>query len=49
LNFAEWLTVMRSQLQGQWDTIDFGANDEHDDGAALQGLLRAKLVRTRAT
>ena len=52
-NYAEWAMVMRVQLQAQhlWDVIEFGADDEHDDRAALAALLRAvppELVRTLA-
>ena len=52
-NYAEWAMVMRVQLQAQhlWDAIEFGADDEHDDRAALAALLRAvppELVRTLA-
>ena len=52
-NYAEWAMVMRVQLQAQhlWDVIEFGADNEHDDRAALAALLRAvppELVRTLA-
>jgi hypothetical protein len=53
LNYAEWAMVMRVQLQAQhlWDVIQYGAEDDGDDRAALAALLRAvppELVRTLA-
>jgi hypothetical protein len=52
-NYAEWAMVMRVQLQAQhlWDVIEYGADDNGDDRAALAALLRAvpsELVRTLA-
>jgi hypothetical protein len=52
-NYAEWGMVMRVQLQAQrlWDVIEYGADDDQDDRAALAALLRAvppELVRTLA-
>ncbi|XP_071685196.1 uncharacterized protein [Lolium perenne] len=52
-NYAEWAIVMRVQLQAQplWDVIQYGADDDGDDRAALAALLRAvplELVRTLA-
>jgi hypothetical protein len=42
-NYAEWAMVMRVQLQAQhlWDVIQYGAEDDGDDRAALAALLRA--------
>jgi hypothetical protein len=52
-NYAEWAMVMRVQLQAAhlWDVIEYGAEEEGDDRAALAALLRAvppELVRTIA-
>ncbi|KAK1620484.1 hypothetical protein QYE76_026001 [Lolium multiflorum] len=52
-NYPEWAMVMRVQLQAQhlWDVIQYGADEEDDDPAALAALLRAvppELVRTLA-
>jgi hypothetical protein len=50
-NYAEWAMVMRVKLQAArlWDVIEFGADDDQDDRAALSALLTAvppELVRT---
>ncbi|KAM0826297.1 hypothetical protein ACQ4PT_068956 [Festuca glaucescens] len=52
-NYAEWAMVMRVQLQAAhlWDVIEYGADKDGDDRAALAALLRAvppELVRTLA-
>uniref|UniRef100_A0ACD5XRG8 Uncharacterized protein n=1 Tax=Avena sativa TaxID=4498 RepID=A0ACD5XRG8_AVESA len=52
-NYAEWAMVMRVQLQAArlWDVIEYGADDDHDNRAALTALLRAvppEMVRTLA-
>jgi transposase InsO family protein len=52
-NYAEWAMVMRVQLQAAhlWDVIEYGADEDGDDRAALAALLRAvppELVRTLA-
>jgi hypothetical protein len=52
-NYAKWAKVMRVQLQAQhlWGVIQYGADDDCDDRAALAALLHAmppELVRTLA-
>jgi hypothetical protein len=52
-NYAEWAMVMRVQLQAHhlWDVIQYSAEDDGDNRAALAALLRAvppELVHTLA-
>ncbi|KAK1684558.1 hypothetical protein QYE76_045406 [Lolium multiflorum] len=52
-NYVEWAMVMRVELQAAhlWDVIEYGADEDGDDRAALAALLRAvppELVRTLA-
>ena len=52
-NYVEWAMVMRVQLQAAhlWDVIEYGVDDDGDDRAALEALLRAvppELVHTLA-